>query len=322
MTYEHREAGIALAESLHRHAAGLGSDICWLLIDPVLRDPLDHPGWAPWREAVQVRSLPVRLADRDVDPSVWPRLVRLDLSSHRDADLARAAAHMSVEDGELSSLRQGLGHRIGGWLFGCDDGAALARHLSGVMLARHPQGWRAMLRLHDPSVMDVLWPQLRVGQQAAVLGPCRQWLQRDRWGGVAVRAQPGGGGAPAQGLALDAVQWDIVESLASLNRAWRRLPEPWPAAAHARLPDVLACMRRVRALGYDDPRDWEACAWRALTVSPDFDRHALLRQRFADAPDDVALARLFSDITTADWDAVQEDCRRGLDHGLLVRNDS
>ncbi|VFR26105.1 hypothetical protein BRI6_0849 [plant metagenome] len=322
MTYAHNDEGIALAESLHRHAAGLGSSVCWLLVDPVLRDPLEHPGWAPWRDLVQMRSLPVRLADRDVDPSAWPRLVRLDLSHHRDADLARAAAHMSVEDGELSSLRQGMGHRIGGWLFGCDDGAALARHLASVMLARHPQGWRAMLRLHDPAVMDVLWPQLRAGQQSVVLGPCRQWLQRDRWGGVAVRAQPGGVPAADQGLVLDAMQWDVVEALAAFNRAWRRLPEPWPSATVARLPEVLACVRRVRALGYDDPRDWEACIWQALTLAPDFDRHPFVNERLSDAETGTRLGRVFSDINSAQWDAVRDDCLRGLERGVLVRNES
>ncbi|MDT4816469.1 hypothetical protein FQZ97_495190 [compost metagenome] len=303
---------IPLAEALQQLAIARGEARCWLLIDPLLRKPAEDDEWQGLAGELAARETPVRLEHRNIEPKAWPRLIALDLARPRDADINRAAAGMAIRDWSPESLRQGLGRRIGGWLFGAPDTGALARHLGRIMLQVRPGGGRALLRLHDPAVLDQAWRLASAAQRTALLGPADAWVNLDRWvrlasyGDARARAGTRESGAPLQ---FDAEQWGRIDAAGAVNRAWRVVADQAPAITAGMLTQAVDCVRRGAALGLLDPRDWEAMAIRALTVHPEFDRHPRLAALLEAREPDVGFARLVMDLTDADWAAIARDCR-------------
>lgn len=304
---------IQLAEALQQLAASRGEPRCWLLIDPLLRAPSEDPEWQGLAGELAARETPVRLAHRNIDPKAWPRLVALDLARPRDADISRAAAGMAIRDWSPESLRQGLGRRIGGWLFGATDAAALARHLGKTMLQVRAGGGRALLRLHDPAVLDLAWSLATRPQRAALLGPADLWASVDRWTRLASYGKEAG---PADGRQADALlqfdgdQWGRIDVSGAINRAWRMAADQAPAITAEMLAQAAACVRRGAARGLLDPRDWEAMAIRALTVHPAFDQHPRLAALLDAREPEIGFARLVMNLTDADWAAIARDCRQ------------
>ncbi|QQB33278.1 DUF4123 domain-containing protein [Achromobacter deleyi] len=292
-------SGVALAETLQQLALSMGEARCHLLIDPLLRDPVEDEDWQGLGEALAARATAIRLAHPDIDPRVWPRLITLDLTRPRDADISRTAAEMAIRDWHSESLAQGRGRRIGGWIFGVTDVIAMARHLGRSLLQESPGGGRRLFRLHDPAVIDLVWRMASHGQKADLLGPANLWVNIDRWGRLARYASE----APRSGatVQLDAEQWRLAALLGAVNRAWRVVAERPDAVSEEALDQVVACVRRGVEAGLRDARDWEAMAVRALTVHPEFDCHPDVAALLAERPDDVGFARLVMDFTEADW---------------------
>ncbi len=300
-------SGIALAEALQQLAAARGEPRCLLLVDPLLRDPAEDEDWAGLADALAARQTPVRLAHPDIDPRVWPRLISLDLTQPRDADISRTAAAMAIADWQPAQLAQGKGRRIGGWFFDAPDAAALAHHLGRCLLQVRSDGSRHLLRLHDPAVLDLVWRLCSRGQQADLLGPAGLWLNLDRWSNLARYASDAPG--PRSALRLDDEQWRTIAVVAAVNRAWRTVAGRPRDVSPDTLAQVLACARRGVAGGLRDARDWEAMAVRALSVHPEFDRHPQMAALLAERPADVGFARLVMDLTDADWARIGRDCR-------------
>lgn len=300
-------SGIALAEALQRLAMSAGEGRCHLLIDPLLRDPAEDDDWHGLGDALATRTTPVRLAHPDIDPRVWPRLITLDLTRPRDADISRTAAEMAIRDWHPASLVQGRGRRIGGWIFGATDVAAMARHLGQSLLQESPGGSRRLFRLHDPAVIDLVWRMASHRQKADLLGPASLWVNVDRWARLARYTSE----APRSGasLQLDAEQWRLVALLGAVNRAWRVVAERPDTVSAEALGLVVACVRRGAEAGLRDVRDWEAIAVRALTVHPEFDLHPDVAALLMERPDDVGFARLVMDFTEADWGRIARETR-------------
>lgn len=301
-------SGIALAEMLQQLALSVGESRCLLLIDPLLRDPAEDEDWQGLNDALAARSSSVRLAHPDIDPSIWPRLVALDLARPRDADISRAAAHMAIRDWQPEALVQGRGRRIGGWIFGVTHAGTMARHLARSLLQAGPGGSRRLLRLHDPAVIDLVWRMASDRQKADLLGPATLWVNLDRWARLACYASE----APRSGVGLqfDAEQWRSISLLGAVNRAWRTVAERPATVSAEALAQVVACVRRGAETGLRDMRDWEAMAVRALTVHPEFDRHPDMAALLMERPDDVGFARLVMELTEADWERIARECRQ------------
>lgn len=301
-------SGIELAETLQRLAASRGDSRCLLLIDPLLRDPADDPEWEGLAGELAARETPVRLAHPDIDPRVWPRLIGLDLTRPRDADISRAAAGMAISDWEPAALGKGDGRRIGGWIFGAGDATALAGHLGRTLLAVRADGGRTLLRLHDPAVLDLVWRQASRRQKADLLGPAGLWVNVDRWRRLARYDidEPRTGSA----MRLDGDQWRTVRTFAAVNRAWRAVAPRAGEILPETLEQVVACVRRGAEAGLHDLRDWEAIALRALTVHPEFDQHPTVADMLAARPGDIGFSRLVMALTDADWAAIAHDCRQ------------
>lgn len=301
-------SGIELAETLQRLAVARGESRCLLLIDPLLRDPVDDPEWEELAGDLAVRETPVRLAHPDIDPRVWPRLIALDLTRPRDADISRAAAGMALRDWEPASLNTGLGRRIGGWIFGAGDAAEWAGHLGRILLAVRADGARTLLRLHDPAVLDLVWRQLSRRQKADLLGPAGLWVNVDRWKHLArYEIDEPRMRAPVR---LDEDQWRTIRTFAGINRAWRAVASRTGEILPEVLEQVVACVRRGAEAGLHDMRDWEAIAMRALTVHPEFDLHPEVAEMLVERPGDISFLRLVMSLTEADWARIANDCRR------------
>ena len=304
---------IQLGEALQRLAVSHGESRCWLLLDPLLRPPEEDSEWRGLADELDARTTSARLAHRNVDSKAWPRLVSLDLARACDADISRVAAGMAIRDWTPESLRLGLGRRIGGWLFGATDAAALAHHLGRAMLQSRPDGGRSLLRLQDPAVLDLVWNLATPGQRQALLGPLDRWVTVDRWTRLAIcggGTEQAGGARTVGTLQFDSDQWKRIESSAAINRAWRAVAGQAAAISDETLTQTAACVRRGAARGLLDPRDWEAMAIRALTVHPAFDQHPRLAALLDARAPDVGFARLVMDLTEADWTAIARDCRQ------------
>lgn len=301
-------SGIELAETLQRLATSRGDSRCVLLIDPLLRDPAGDPEWEGLADELAARETPARLAHPDIDPRVWPRLIGLDLTRPRDADISRAAAGMALRDWEPASLSRGLGRRIGGWIFGVGDAAELAGHLGRSLLAVRADGGRTLLRLHDPAVLDLVWRQASRRQKADLLGPASLWVNVDRWKRLArYEIDEPRMRAP---MRLDEDQWRTIRTFAGINRAWRGVASRAGEILPEVLEQVVACVRRGAEGGLHDMRDWEAIAVRALTVHPEFDLHPKVAKMLAERPGDIGFSRLVMSLTEADWAMIANDCRR------------
>ncbi len=304
---------IQLGEALQRLAASYDEPRCWLLIDPLLRAPAEDAEWQDLAGELEARTTLIRLAHRNVDPKAWPKLVELDLARARDADISRVAAGMAIRDWTPESLRMGLGRRIGGWMFGAGDAAALAHHLAKIMLQSRPDGSRALLRLQDPAVLDLVWSAAGPRQRQALLGPLDRWAAVDRWtrltsyGHEAQVASEAGDNGPLQ---FDPDQWNRIETSAAINRAWRSVATQAESISAETLAQTAACVRRGAARGLADPRDWEAMAIRALTIHPAFDQHPRLAALLDAREPDVGFARLVMGLTDADWTAIAGECRQ------------
>ncbi len=315
---------IQLGEALQRLAASHGESRCCLLLDPLLRPPEEDSEWLGLADELDARTTSVRLAHRNVDSKAWPRLVSLDLARACDADISRVAAGMAIRDWTPESLRLGLGRRIGGWMFGATDAAALAHHLGRAMLQSRPDGGRSLLRLQDPAVLDLVWNLATPGQRQALLGPMHLWVTVDRWARL---ASYGNGAEPVPGLRdigplqFDSDQWSRIETSAAINRAWRVVAGQAAAISDEALAQAAACVRRGAARGLLDPRDWEAMAIRALTIHPTFDQHPRLAALLDAREPDVGFARLVMDLTEADWTAIARDCRQSRPAHHQVREE-
>lgn len=259
-----------------QHELGLR---CYLLLDPTLRN-----GFRDLQQRFDVIvdgglvAVPIRIAPERIDKTHWPMLVEISPLMRAGSEILKASVGMAFSDWEVDSIRSGNGHRCGGWIFSEHSPARVAAHLATRFVQPRSLGRRTLIRFYDPSVLDHAWKVLSGVQQAALFGPIHSWFVVQRSGEFAVRQRTIDGSA--KGLTsylppLDTQQWQRLDHIVAINRAWARLEH---AVSERVLVQIARALERAASYGFSHPRDLEEFAWRALTVSPRFDTHPAVQQ--------------------------------------------
>lgn len=284
----------------------LSAQGCMVLLDPALRPIAEDPLWPAGDLEGPV---PISLEHPRVDPSVVPQLLTLCPNDGLHAGVLAHTLDEAQVDCDRESLRHGRGRRIGAWLVTTATASDVGTHLGRVMLQRHGlTGSQVWLRLHDPAVLWLIWPELSPQQQAALLGPIEAAYLLDPLGRLEVIRRPASAAIAPHGLELTPQQWTTIDATSAANQAlrdWSAMPQGTSIRGHAQV--ALEAARRAASLGFGDTSDQSHFALRALTTHPRFDRHPWVAQRLDDrAPEDY-FSGLVADLDEMQWQHIGAD---------------
>lgn len=297
---------------------------CHLLLDPMLRPLKDDEQLAQVLARVEhptgepARCI-VRLPEKSIFAWQQPWVCTLDTS--RGAASLAATESLREAFAELAPqhLLRGLGRRISGWLVSPEPAKAIAAHLSRVLVHIADGGQRMLLRLSDPAVLWPLYALLTPTQRRAAFGPIRHWWLLDPAGHPVQLERPAAESDepdPTR-LVLTEEQWADVMRLKAFNAAlnrWLAEQAQRPSAAHvAHMAGVaLLALRRAAAQGLADTDDLTRFAHHALSVNPEFDRHALVqdlltRCRTPGNPNGEHYGALSDELSATDWERIRTE---------------
>jgi hypothetical protein len=312
----------AIARQLGEHLQRDEADACFLLIDPLLREPFPED-WPPVA-AANVWEVPIK--HPSVSGTQRPRLIRLDA---RNVALLEASVAGAVEEQRMPTVEAARGFSIGGWLWlgSPADPSQLARHLARCMQLRAgPGGTSRLIRWHDRRVLEWMWPALSDEQRSRLLGPIRAWTVLDRRNRLVTyrtnsERQPGA-------LSLTATQWvhgGLNETVQDLLRGWmsfaNELPADYLAQAHSAAIAVdaagvthrqdrtlmAAYLFQVHLRLLDHPRVQSA-------VTKAIAGETTLAQALEDIPDPEGWTRIRDELNRSDRRA-DTDTDRDMRHG-------
>ncbi|MES2317988.1 MAG: DUF4123 domain-containing protein [Pseudomonadota bacterium] len=255
-------------DDLHRRFYEAAESKCLLWVNPAQSDPYEGD---PLVEALRARVL---INHPRFNPKHGPYLVPLDLSKSAHADVFRASAELAWNAWTRESLAASCGQPIAGWVLTRSPVKALALHW-GTQCHVHGRGRNQLLRFHDPSVREWLWPVLSDAQRDSLLGPADSLFAFGR-NHAMMRHQRKDARAsricfPA--LALTDVQWRQVEDYATLHRAWltwQSANEDKPQQAAEWEKGVLTALSHATTYGIVDSHDRELFALHALQLKSTF----------------------------------------------------
>lgn len=312
------------SSQLQQWLADNSQGLCHLLFDPTLRPLKDGEQFAQ----VLARVAPpsgeparciVRLPEKSIFAWQQPWVSTLD-TRHGDASLAvTESLREALAELAPQPLLRGFGRRIGGWLVSPEPAKAIAAHLSRVLVQTTNSGQRMLLRLSDPAVLWPLYALLTPTQRSAAFGPIQHWWLLDPAGHPVRLERPAAesGEPDPTRLVLTAEQWADVMRLNAFNGAinrWLAEQRQYPSAAHmAHMAGVaLLALRRGAAHGLADTDDLTRFAHHALTVNPEFDRHALMqdllkRCRTPSNPSGERYGALSDELSATDWERIHTE---------------
>jgi hypothetical protein len=254
---------------------------CLLWVNPAQHDPIEDDALAAGRK-VRVRIVHPRF-----DVKYAPYLVQLDLTDAEDADLFARSVRLAWDSWTLDSLLAFRGQPIAGWILTDETPELLAHHWATYSHLQVQDRLTKLLRFHDPSVREWLWPTLSTTQQLQLLGPATALIAFDRQqelmfhGRSAVAHRRSGTGAAepdtsVKKLTLTGDQWKQVEDYATVHAAWiawrgdkvqREAPtvqrKGWQA-------DIFASLLYATDYGVVDVQDRELFATHALQFGAQF----------------------------------------------------
>ena len=267
-------------EYLHKYFYQHAESKCLLWINPAQADPFDGD------PLVQEHRVQVAILHPRFDVALGPYLVPLDLSRSADADVLRKSVEIAWEAWTSGQLRACFGQPVAGWVETSAEPEVLALHWARHCHLHRYNGLSKLLRFHDPSVREWLWPTLTVHQQRALLGPAASLFsigraqslihQRGAESGTACLSDSGAS-APFPALVLEEHQWAQVEDYAAVHAAW----VAWGAAQSEKTAGLTAngeqsifkALSQASRYGVVDAKDRQLFALHALQLKGDF--HAL-----------------------------------------------
>jgi hypothetical protein len=271
------------AQALHSHIYSTANDQCLLWVNPAQMDAFADNSW------VQKNRVTVPITHPRFDTKFAPYLVALDISSSMGSDILQQSVQIAYEAWALPSLQAYSGQPVAGWVVTSGSAAALASHWASLIYLHMVDGLTKLLRFHDPSVREWLWPSLSATQQALLLGPATQLLGINRQQQVMQHQllEPQPAVAAAKKLFLTEQQWQQVEDYAAVHEAWllqateventSNLAQ-WRKALPARWHDtLLKALQSVTQYGIASPEDRALFAQHALQMGADFYNHPLLK---------------------------------------------
>jgi hypothetical protein len=250
-------------ENLQKYFQDTADAKCLLWVNPAQYDPFESVA------LVEERRVRVPINHPRFDVRLGPYLVPLDLSAGADVDLFRDSVEIAWHAWTIESLSAFRGQPIAGWVEMREPVQALAGHWAWRC---HLHRWlrlTKLLRFHDPSVREWLWPTLTGLQRHALLGPAACLVAIGRGHTVLrhVRSTVPDATDAIQSLVLDERQWAQVDDYATVHAAWVRWsaePENQNNGATDWEQGVLRALSDATRYGVTDAHDRELFALHAL----------------------------------------------------------
>lgn len=268
MKIPHINSAADAFEYLHLYFHNLKDKKCLLWINPANFDPFE--------ENIRIQnsriSVPIRHTRFDI--RLGPYLVLLDLSKDDDIEIFRASVNIAWTACTLENLLAFRGQPIAGWIT-LQSSAQFMAHYWARQCHLHRRGkFIKLLRFHDASVREWLWPILNARQKDILLGPADNIFSIGR--NQQIQFQTKSLSMPHQDLTcsfyLDEDQWSQVEDYAALHSAWvsymetnnnRNYEFGWEK-------DIFQSLKNATAYGISDEQSRELFALHALQSGPNF----------------------------------------------------
>jgi hypothetical protein len=299
-----------VTNTLCLHAAKHPQQICVMLIDPVLRDVRNDEQIKMMLEGFEFDQINlIKLLHPQIDESAYPIAITLDLNQSRHVDLLAISASFAIEDWRVESFTNGKGHRIGGWLFTANADHCI-KQLAQCLLRTRINGKKALLRLHDPSVLDQAWEILTPLQRASMLPGVNSWWQFDRFFKLreyktdqTITRNDG------ESFDLNLSQWHQLEQIEVVNLLWMQSSQQKKDKPVDKDVMVLWCNTLLRAQywGLTDKHDCAAFAWHAFIVHPLFDSHPTIESILKKRSPEIFYSDAIADIDEQAWEAIRSD---------------
>ncbi|MBU9132009.1 DUF4123 domain-containing protein [Burkholderia multivorans] len=295
---ESREAAAidAAVSSLRTYFGKWTRQHCYLVVDPSQRDFTNDD-----KEAGHFQELTRAIVEikHDAFPdSHRPYLVRLDLATPEGAGVLAESVKIAFEDRRPTSMAEGLGQRVGGWLASEASMDEVAEHWGRHVLQYSEEGLPCVLRFYDTRALSLIWPVLSQEQQQALLGPIKVWHALDASAKPCTYGVPAGSRAD---LSLTTEQWLQIHRHGMVNRALAlyamkvdRQPQQAEVAA------AIAAAERAERYGLFDRDDQVAFIESALAWHPRFDLHPKVLQLLGARPPDGFYTAAVSVLTEED----------------------
>ena len=257
-------------EYLHRYFYEHADAKCLLWINPGKTDPFEAD------QFVQERRVQVAIHHPRFDVARGPYLVPLELSRSADADTLRTSVEIAWEAWTSSQLCDCQGQPIAGWVEASAQPKALALYWARHCHLHRHNGLSRLLRFHDPSVREWLWPTLTARQQRALLGPATSLFSIGRTQSLIHHAAPDPGGSERfPPLLLEDNQWTQIEDYAAVHAAWvewgaKPKDQGWEQG-------IFTALSHASRYGVIDVQDRQLFALHALQLNGNFHTSPCMR---------------------------------------------
>jgi Domain of unknown function (DUF4123) len=264
-------------QALHAHIVQAKQSQCSLWINPAQTDVFVD------NDSVQGRRVNVPITHPRFDVRFAPYLVALDLSTSADCDILEQSVQLAFAAWELPSLQAHAGQAIGGWIISDELPQVLANYWASRTHLHNVEKLTKLLRFHDPSVREWLWPALTQAQRAKLLGPARELIGINRQQRVMLQTQANVFNATDYTkLRLSSEQWSEIEDYAVVHAAWlaqasQELPQWVQTLSVNWQVTIFKALEKATLYGVTDELDRTLFAQHALQMGSDFHSHALLK---------------------------------------------
>lgn len=270
---------------LHRKFHESAADQCLLWVNPAQNDLFEE------NPLVETRKVRVPISHPRFDLQFAPYLVPLDLSKSADAEIFKASVQAAWESWELISLQAYRGQPIAGWIITHETPKALAQYWAKNCYLHKRSELTKLLRFHDPSVREWLWPMLSKSQQLQLLGPAQTIIALNRQQGLMQHDvvqteninQRIANKPESQNLALFSAQWAQIDDFATVHAAWLSHCAMCPdyRATHEQqgtwVQSILVALEQATKYGILDTQDRQLFALHALQLGSIFHMHQKLQ---------------------------------------------
>ncbi len=238
---------------------------------------------------VQENRIRVPIQHPRFDLKFAPYLVPLDISKSMGSDILKQSVQLAHEAWDLPSLLAYSGQPVAGWAITDSKATSLANHWANYTHLHTVNRLTKLLRFHDPSVREWLWPSLSVAQQALLLGPATQLLGIGRQQQL-MQLQLAEPSTPSdtRKLFLTGPLWQQLEDYATVHEAWlleaadiantgdvrqwrNSLPTQWHES-------VFKALQSATQYGIESAEDRVLFARHVLEMGSGFHTHPLLKE--------------------------------------------
>lgn len=269
-------------QTLHKQFYEQAHDQCVLWVNPAQFDLFSE------NDLVQERKVRVPISHPRFDQQFAPYLVLLNVAKSPDADVFKTSVQAAWEAWNINSLQAFQGQPICGWIMTDTMPAELARYWGASCHLHQQSGLTKLLRFHDPSVREWLWPSLSPEQQHTLMGPANTVWAFNRQLALMRHDTPtdiqqNSTSTETPRLTLNAKQWVQIDDYAALHAAWLELSQIDSDRRQALdknlgwAQQTLAAMEEASGYGISNATDRQIYALHALRLGSNFHLHPQFR---------------------------------------------